>query len=404
MRLIERVKNIIVTPKTEWDVIAAEPAQPAAIVTGYVLPLAAVAAIATFIGLCVVGISMPLMGTVRIGIMWGLVSAIYNIVMAVVMVFVLAFIIDALAPTFGAQKNMLQAVKVAAYSYTPVWVASVVTIVPLLGVLVLLAAIYAVYLLYLGLPRVMKGPQEKAAGYTAVVVLVGIVVGIIIGWIGSMITSPALMGAGMGASMSQSVQYDKDSAMGKLDAFSRKMEESGKKMEAAQKSGDSGKQMEAAMATLGTAMSGGKGVDPVSIDQLKPLVPEKFAGMPRTDLRTDRSGVAGFMVAKAEATYGDAGGKSVELEITDTGGAAGLVGLASWMGVQGEREDSNRREVTRKEGNRLIHEEVDKRGGHNKYTVVVAERFVISAEGGADINALKSGVAALDLAKLESMK
>ena len=60
--------------------------------------------------------------------------------------------------------------------------------------------------------------------------------------------------------------------------------------------------------------------------------------------------------------------------------------------------------MTRKEGNRLVHEEVDKRGGHNKYTVVVGERFVISAEGGADINALKSGVAGLDLAKLEGMK
>jgi hypothetical protein len=192
--------------------------------------------------------------------------------------------------------------------------------------------------------------------------------------------------------------------MGKLEEFGKKMEEANKKMEAAQKSGDPGKQMEAAMGALGTALSGGKGVEPVSIDQLKPLVPEKFAGMPRTDLKTERSGVTGFMVAKAEATYSEADGKRVELEIVDTGGAAGLMGLATWMGIQGEREDSNRRESTRKEGNRLVHEEVDKRGGRSKYTVIVAERFVVTAEGRADINTLKSAVASLDLSKLESMK
>jgi hypothetical protein len=110
------------------------------------------------------------------------------------------------------------------------------------------------------------------------------------------------------------------------------------------------------------------------------------------------------MVAKAEATYGS-GNKSVELEVVDTGGAAGLMGLATWAGVQGEREDGQRRESTRKEGNRVIHEEVDKQGGTNKYTVVVADRFVVSAEGnGVDIGTLKSGVNSVNLGGLEGLK
>ncbi len=86
-------------------------------------------------------------------------------------------------------------------------------------------------------------------------------------------------------------------------------------------------------------------------------MPEKFAGLPRTSLRTERGGVAGLMVAKAEAEYGDGSGKGVELEVTDTGGAAGLMGMAAWLGVQGEKEDANRRESTRREGSRMIHEE-----------------------------------------------
>ncbi|MGZ5083391.1 MAG: Yip1 family protein [Usitatibacter sp.] len=409
MGLVDRVKNIIITPKSEWDVIAAEATPPKSIVTGYVLPLAAVSAVAGFIGMCFVGVSTPFTGTIRIGIGWGLAQLLYHLIMAVVMVFVLGFIIDALAPTFGAQKSMPQAVKVAAYAYTPVWVLGILTIIPSLGILVLLAAIYAVYLLFLGLPRVMRGPEEKAAGYTAVVVVVAIVLGIIIRIVAGVLMMPAMMGGGVMGGMSSmrgspSVTYDPNSPMGKLDAYSKKMEEASKRVEAAQKSGDPKKQMEASMAALGTALSGGKGVDPVQLDALKPFLPATFAGLPQTETQSDRSGVAGLMVAKVEARYADSSGKRAQLEVTDTGGAAGLMGLASWMGVQGEHEDANRREVTRKDGNRLVHEEVSKKGGSNKYSIVLNERFVVSANGNVGIDALKSSVNSLDLGKIESLK
>jgi hypothetical protein len=193
--------------------------------------------------------------------------------------------------------------------------------------------------------------------------------------------------------------------MAKLQEFSKKMEEANQRMEAAQKSGDSGKQAEAALSALGTAISGGGGVEPVQLDQLKPFVPDSFAGLPRTNLSTDRSGVKGLMVAKAEATYSDNAGKSVNLEVTDTGGAAGLVGLASWMGVQGEHEDNYRKTVTRQEGDTLVHEEVQKQGNGAQYSVILARRFVVSARGhGVGIDALKSGVGSLDLAKLAALK
>jgi hypothetical protein len=404
MNIVERVKNILVTPKTEWDVIAAEPANHQQLVVGYILPLAAVAAVAAFIGQVLIGVSVPFMGTVRVGMVAGIVGLVFSLVMAVVMVFVVGFIADALAPSFGGQKNMGQAVKVAAYAYTPVWVVGILAIIPALGLLTLLAALYAIYLMYLGLPRLMKSPQEKAAGYTAVVVIAAIVVGFVIGAIGSLITAPAMIAGGaVSGGAAPSVTYDKDSPMGKLDDFAKKMEQQAKKMEDAQKSGDPNKQMEAALGALGTALSGGKGVEPVQIEALKPFVPEKFAGLPRADLRTERSGVAGLMTAKAEGEYRE-GDRVVQLEVTDTGGAAGLLGMAAWLGVQGEKEDSNRREVTRREGSRVVHEEVDKRGGRNQYSVVLADRFVVSAEGDVDIATLKSAVNGLDLAKIEALK
>ncbi|HXS53710.1 MAG TPA: Yip1 family protein [Usitatibacter sp.] len=407
MSLVERAKNIIVTPKTEWQVVAGEATPPGQLIVGYVLPLAAIAAIAGFIGIVLVGAALGHFG-VHIGIVWAVAAAVYQVVMSVIMVYVMAFIIDALAPTFGAQKAFPQALKVAVYCYTPVWVMGIVKIIPFLGILVLLAAIYAIYLLYLGLQGVMRAPSEKAAGYTAVVVIVGIVVAIVINVIGGIIMAAGTIGAGAmgGYHMgSGAVTYDRDSTVGRLDEFSRKMEEANRRMEQAQKSGDSSQQAQAAMAALGTALSGGKGVEPVQLDQLKPFVPEKFAGLERTDMRTDRSGVKGFMVAKAEGVYGDGAGKRVNLEVTDTGGAAGLVGLASWMGVQGEHEDSQRREVTRQDGDRLVHEAVDKHGGPSEYTVILGQRFVVSAHGrGIDLPALESGVNGLDLAKLSALQ
>jgi hypothetical protein len=407
MSLVERAKNIILTPKTEWAVVAGETTPNSQLILGYVLPLAAVAALAGFIGMSLIGTTVPFMGTMRFGVVAGLVGAIVAVVMAVVMVYVMGFIIDALAPSFGAQKGMSAAMRVAAYAYTPIWVLGVLKIIPVLGILVLLGVLYAFYLLYLGLQAVMRAPAEKAIGYTVVVILVGIVVGVIIGWLVGMITAFGTMGgmaAGYGPGRhSSTVTFDKDSAMGKLDAFTKKMEEANKNMEAAQKSGDPAKQQEAALAALGTAISGGGGVEPVQLDQLKPLVPDTFAGLPRTEMRSDRSGVKGLMVAKVEATYSDPNsGKVAHLEVTDSGGAAGFMGLAAWAGVQGEHEDNNRREVTRTDGDRIIHEEVSKTGGQNKYTVVVGKRFIVAASGTrVDIDALKSGVNAVDVGKLK---
>ena len=405
MSLIDRAKNIMVSPKAEWDVVAAETTPSAQIVTGYVLPLAAIAAVAGFIGAVVIGTSVPMLGTVRMPVMGGIVGAILQLVAAVAAVFVMGFIIDALAPTFGGQKNMAQAVKVAAYSYTPLWVLGVLAVIPYLGVLIaLLAAVFAVYLLYLGLPRLMRSPPDKAAGYTGLVVVVGIVVGLVLALVVSLTAAP-FHGAGR-IRPGPSVTYERDSAAAKLDQFAKKMEEAGKKMEAAQKSGDPGKQMEAALGALGTAISGGKGVEPVQLDALKAFLPEKFAGLPRTSQRADRSGVAGLMAAKVEGEYSD-GTKRVDLQVTDTGGAAGLMSLAAWasIGATSESEDDQHVLRMRREGNRMYREEASKRGGTHSFSVILADRFVVSAEGhGVDINTLKSAVASLDLAKLEALK
>ena len=183
MNIVERVKRILISPATEWPVIAAETTPTATLITGYVLPLAAVSAIAAFIGQVLIGVSV-LGTTYRSPLGTGLAMAIWAVAAAVIGVFVCAYIINAFAPTFGAAKNDAQAIKVAAYAFTPVWVAGVLQIIPVLGILSILGLFYAAYLMYLGLIALMNAPEDKAVGYTAVVIIVAIVVMFVLGAIG----------------------------------------------------------------------------------------------------------------------------------------------------------------------------------------------------------------------------
>lgn len=407
MGIVDRVKNILLTPKAEWPVIAGETSSTGELMAGYVAPLAGISVLCGFIGSSLVGMSVPFVGSYRTPILAGIGMAVFQFAMAFVMVFVLALIIDFLAPTFGGQKNPAQSMKVAVYAYTPGWLAGILGIIPALGLIGLLLSLYGIYLLYLGLPRLMGNPPEKSVGYTVVVVIGAIVIGVLVSMMAGGIAMLAGGGAMMGAMHGGSapVTFDRDSPAAKLEDLGRKVEAAGRKMEAAQKSGDAGKQMQAAMEGLGAVLGGGKRHEPLGIDVLKPLVPEKFAGLPRTSQNAEKGGVPGLQVSKAEAQYDDGAGKFVELEVTDTGGAAGLMGLAGWVNFEGEKEDGGRIERTRREGGRMVREEISKRGGDNEYTVVLADRFVVSARGqGVTIEALRSAVASLDLAKLESMK
>ena len=187
-RLVERVKAILLRPRTEWPVIADEASTAQDIYLRYVAPLVAIGVIASFIGNVVVGMPVPLLGTIRLGIGAALGGAIVHFVLSFISVFVIAMIVDALAPTFGGTKDPLRALKVTAYSFTPGWVAAILTILPMLGFLAALISLYGLYLMYLGLPVLMRAPNDKALGYTVVVVLCAIVLGIVVSAVTGLVT------------------------------------------------------------------------------------------------------------------------------------------------------------------------------------------------------------------------
>ena len=179
MDLVERIKGILLTPKTEWQAIEGEPGDPAYLFKNYVAILAAIPAVCGFIGMSIFGVGLPGIGTYRVGIVSGLVSAIVQYVLAFVAVYVVALVTDALAPTFGAQKNQPAALKLAVYSMTPAWLVGVFSLIPGLKILGILG-LYSLYLFWLGVPALMRAPAEKSVPYTAAVVVCAIVLSLVI--------------------------------------------------------------------------------------------------------------------------------------------------------------------------------------------------------------------------------
>jgi len=182
MNLSERVKGILLKPKQEWQTISGEATTIPELYKTYVVILAAIGPVASIIGMSLVGISIPFAGLFRVSIFASISSAVVHYILTLVGVYILALIIDALAPSFSGEKSMNQAFKVATYSYTPGWIVGVVGIIPALSPLMILG-LYGLYLLYLGLPVLMKSPQEKSLGYTIAVIIAAIVIFIVIGFI-----------------------------------------------------------------------------------------------------------------------------------------------------------------------------------------------------------------------------
>jgi len=181
MDLTTRVTNILTKPATEWRAIASESTTPMDLITSYAAPLSAISAVCGFIGMAVVGMSIPLVGTVRTGALSSFSSAVVRWVLGLVGVYVSAIIIDKLAPTFQSKSDTTQATKLVVFASTPLWVAGVLQLIPALGALMILAALYAVYLFYLGLPPLMHTPADKVVPYMVVAAIVIIVLSVCFG-------------------------------------------------------------------------------------------------------------------------------------------------------------------------------------------------------------------------------
>jgi len=438
--LIARVKAILLTPAQEWLAIDAEETSASAIYIQYVAPLAAIGAIAGFIGRSIVGVSIPFFGTYRAPIISGLIMAVLMYALTFVTVWVVAFLADALAPTFGGQKDPIRALKVSAYSYTPAWIAGIFQILPSLAFVGLIAALYGLYLLYLGLPILMRSPKDKAIAYTGILCVCAIVLYLVIGMISAAVIGGAMgLGAlgtgGFGGPSASLTSPSGDSsgngaiAMltgifgGKSDADRERVANS---LAALQKMGQQADQAEkaaranggnpdtagaktvdpaAALGALGTVLTGGNKVKPVDFHALKAMLPDSLPGMKRDDASGETNEALGISAAKATAHYSDGNGKDVSVEITDMGSLSGLASLATKFDPNQEKETDTGYERTTHVNGQLVHEQYDNRYKNGQVDIIAGNRFSVTVHGnGVDMDFLTNTLKQIDFEKLASLQ
>ncbi|MFM6829491.1 MAG: Yip1 family protein [Novosphingobium sp.] len=372
--LVDRAKAILTQPDETWPRIAADPSTPGDVLRSYALPLLILGPIAGFIGGQLFGISV-LFVTVKPGLIAGLTSAIVSIVLGVISLFIAAWMADFLAPKFKGTSDRSQAFKLVAYSMTPAWIASILSLFmsASIAMVIGLISLYGIYLFYKGATPLMKVPHDQVPIYMVALAVVSIVLWIIVGSIASRVTGMMMPGASMTANDDVKATIP---GVGTIDTS---------KMEAATK------QMQAA--------ANGE-VKPIDGAQLQTLFPASLNGYNRTALEANAMGQMG---TEAEATYA-LGDKSFRLKIVDSTGLGAIAGLGGAMGVAHSREDADGYERAATVDGQMQVEKWDNKSHDGSFTQQIASRFMITAEGQVDsIDQLKSAVAAVDQGKLASL-
>jgi hypothetical protein len=448
--LIERVKNIVLSPKLEWPVIAPEPTTIAQLYIGYVMPLSALAAVLGFIHMSLIGVNVPFAGAIRTPMAAGLVYAVAAFGFGLVGLFLVGLIINALAPTFSGERDQRQALKVAAYSLTPAWLSALLALSPVLPTLLqLIAGCYGIYVLYLGLPILMRSPREKAAGYTAAVVICTLLLGILFGILSATAGHFGLMPGSMGVNSAAQAAASQDqfansvgnvigNALGTDDkgkagltaalsnlvkagqqsetqttAAGRSSDNSSSNGQGAAASANSGgdsapNPMAAAgglLTALGGALGGNHPVAVVDFKALTPLLPGSLPGMKRLDAKGENQGAIGVKTASATANYQGDNGAGVQIVISDMSGVSGLMDLAGALVQNTTSQSDTGYEKDTVEGGRSVHEKFDSRAKKGDLSVMLGKRFQVEITGdGVDMSVLEQALGQVDLARLESMK
>ncbi len=370
--LVDRVKSILLTPKAEWAKIDTEEADVGKLYTGYVLPLAALAAICTVIGLTVFGAG-ALGFTVRFSPVQAIVTGAIQLIMNLVGIFVLALIVNALAPTFGSAPNQTQAHKLAAYSATAGLLSGVFMIFPALGILGLLG-LYSLALLFIGLPVLMKTPDDKRIGYFATVLIVAIVVGIMMNFVVAQVSRSAL-GVGApaityGANTPSTVQGSVElPGGGEID------------LSEIEKLGEQG-----AVRTL-------------SSEQMQALMPQSLPG----GFTLASSSVSSAMgITTSEGTY-NRGDASIHLSVVNMGQMGAIASMAGVAGISESRQDADGYSRTNTVDGRVVTEQMSRSANSASYGIVGRGMAVTADGNGVSVDDVRGAVESVGIQRLEAM-
>jgi hypothetical protein len=400
---------------------------------------AAFASLMSFVHMSLIGMSPPFGGVVRSPIGSGMVYALLAFGFGLLGLFLVGLIINLLAPTFSGVRNQRQALKVAAYSFTPAWLSTLLALSPVLPTLLqFVAGCYGIYVLYLGLPILMQAPREKAFGYTASVVICTIAIGLLFGVLsattgyfghrGLLGASPAEQaaqqtaardhGAAAVGNMLGGVLGTDEKGKAGLSAALANLAKAGEQTnntaasnaQTASNGGTDSTQSALSAASglataLGGALGGSRRVDVVDFKALTAMLPGSLPGMKRTDAHGESRGAVGVKTSSAGASYEGANGARVHIEISDMSGISGLMDLAGALVQNTTSEGDSGFEREQTIHGRTVHEKYDSKAKQGEVSVTLAKRFQVDVTGDSvDMPALEQYLSQIDLAGLESMK
>jgi hypothetical protein len=422
MGLVDRATNVTLRPQSEWPVIAAETNSFAGIFTGYVAPLAAIGPIALVIGLSIIGIGIPFVGTYRAPLGTSLMQGFLTFVMVLVGVAIMSVIADALAPRFGGRRDVVAALKLVGYSYTPAFIAGVLGIFPPFTFLEIFAGLWTLYVFYRGAPVLLMCAKDKALAYTATCVACGVVLGFVMmlvaGAVGftrgtfarhvpgiSAVSGDAqgravvsqILGSAMGGGSN-----NEQSAQKMVDAIAS----AGADANRSQTSDDANAQAQADINALNTVVRGGKAaVTPIARDQLKTLLPDSAGRLARTSSEGSSTTIAGIAGSSASATYGGGADGAVEVDVSDLGNLGGIAAIANMAAtLQVESESDSGYEKNVDVDGRRVHEKWTNANKHSELLEIIDNRYAISVTGtGVDMDTALGALRSVDVSKFQAL-
>ncbi|MBU0747320.1 MAG: YIP1 family protein [Gammaproteobacteria bacterium] len=418
--MLERVMGILLKPRETWHAADRESGSIGGIYLSYLVFLAAIPAVAGFIGYSLVGVGAFGI-SVRVPIVQGLVGMVVGYAMSLAMVFVMAVVANALAPRFGGQAQLFKAFQLIAYGCTAGWLGGVFSVLPSLGMLGVITALYSVYLVYLGVPVLMRVPQARAVGYTAALIACGVVAALVVGLVTSLVTPRpgGLSGLGSTGGLGGLGSVVGTGALGRAPAQgapvsvkvpgtgisidTAKVEAASRRMEEAQARGDT----EAAGQAMGDMMSaalGGKGGAPLAPETLRALLPEALGTIPRTAVEARSEAALGVQFTKVSAQYSE-GERLIEVRMQDVGAVPALaLGMAGWSSSTVDRETPEEVERVFRRDGVAIKENYRKDGTSASLVMLMPNGVLLEGSGNLPMADLQAALQAVPMAQLAGLK
>lgn len=162
--LINRVKEIILTPNSFWIKTKSEQENQTEIFTGFLIPLLIIVSAAVFLG--------EFFRSTHFYMGFAILKAIREMVLFLLQYFIAVYFTNTLMKTFGAEKNIQIARILVAYSLTPFFLVSIVTGLFQFLYAIDILGVYSFYIFWVGGRELLVFPDQKRDSYLIITIVV----------------------------------------------------------------------------------------------------------------------------------------------------------------------------------------------------------------------------------------